>query len=337
LAQILQVWLEFAACLALIAAAGPHLSRSGDIIGAKTGLSGNWIGLALLATVTSLPELITGISAVTVAGAPEIAVGDVFGSCVLNLAIFAVLDLFSQPAPMYGRVDRGHIISAAFGAILIAFAGLSILLPSEWVLSLGHVGFYTPILLVLYAIALRSVSNYQRRRVKERAKDTVDRYPDITLRAALVRYAVAGALVVAAGTWLPFVGVDLAEAMGWQRSFVGTLFVAGATSAPELVVSLAALRLGAADMAVANLLGSNLFDMAILAVDDMLFFSAPLLSVVSPAHAISAFTAVVMTGLAIVGLIYRPQKALFGSVSWVSLGILAMYLMNSFALYIYAR
>jgi cation:H+ antiporter len=84
-------------------------------------------------------------------------------------------------------------------------------------------------------------------------------------------------------------------------------------------------------------LGSNLFDMAILAVDDALFLSAPLLSVVSPAHAISAFSAVAMTGLAIVGLVYRPQKVLFGSVSLVSVGILAMYLMNSVALYLYAR
>ncbi len=82
--------------------------------------------------------------------------------------------------------------------------------------------------------------------------------------------------MVGAGVWLPFVGADLADAMGWQRSFVGSLFVACATSVPELVVTIAALRFGAVNMAIANLLGSNLFDILILAVDDIFYRKGPI-------------------------------------------------------------
>lgn len=62
MSAILQTWLQFAIVSAVIVVAGFYLSRYGDVIAEKTGLSGSWVGLALLATVTSLPELVTGIS-----------------------------------------------------------------------------------------------------------------------------------------------------------------------------------------------------------------------------------------------------------------------------------
>ena len=70
-------WSGFLICVALIVVAGVKLCRYGDIIADKTGLGGTWIGLVMVATVTSLPELATGIASVTVAAAPDIAIGDI--------------------------------------------------------------------------------------------------------------------------------------------------------------------------------------------------------------------------------------------------------------------
>jgi hypothetical protein len=111
-----QIWFPFGLCLALVGFAGPKLSRSGDIIADKTGLSGNWIGIILLATVTSLPELATGVSAVTAAAAPDIAVGDVLGSCVFNLAILIILDFLQRGESVYRRVRQGQILSGPYTA-----------------------------------------------------------------------------------------------------------------------------------------------------------------------------------------------------------------------------
>jgi Ca2+/Na+ antiporter len=112
-------WLKFAICVALIGLAGPALTRNGDIIARLTGLSRSWIGLVLVATATSLPELFTGVSAVTAADAPNIAVGDALGSCVFNLVMLVLLDELSREEPMYRHIDQGHILTAGFGVILI--------------------------------------------------------------------------------------------------------------------------------------------------------------------------------------------------------------------------
>jgi len=334
--EALAVWLQFVACAVAIMVAGARLSRYGDIIADKTGLSGSWIGLGLMAAVTSLPELATGVTAVTAADSPNIAVGDVMGSCVFNLAILVVVDFLYRDEPVYRRASQGHILSAGFGVILIGFAGLNMLLGSKaGVVAAWHVGVYSPIILLLYLAALRAVFTYEREQVRAHAEEEASRYPGVTLRRAVTQYAVAALAVVAAGIWLPFVGVRLAEIMGWHRTFVGTLFVAGATSLPELAVTIAAVRIGAIDMALANLLGSNMFNIAILAVDDLFFLRGPLLSHVSPAHAISAVSALVMTGVVVVGLLYRPRTRVFRAVGWVSLGLFTVYVLNSYLLYLH--
>ena len=332
------IWLKFLICAALIGIAGPELSRSGDIIAEKTGLSHSWIGLILLATVTSLPELITGLSAVTIADVPEIAVGDVLGSCVFNLAIIIVLDLMHRDEPILLRVHQGHILAAGFGIMLIGFAGMSVILANQqFSFSIGHVGLYSPIIIGLYFIAIRTVFRYERDQVAAYVEDVAAQYGDITLRTAVRRYLTAAAVLVAAGVWLPFVGSDLADAMGWQQTFVGTLLVAGATSLPELVVTIAALRIGALNMGIANLLGSNLFNILVLAIDDIAFVKGPILSHVSPVHAVSAFSAVIMTGIVVVGILYRSKRRLSRYIDWISISLFLVYLLNSYVLFVFGH
>jgi cation:H+ antiporter len=329
-------WLKFAACAALIGIAGPALAYYGDIIARLTGLSRTWIGLILLATATSLPELFTGISAVTVAAAPNIAVGDALGSCVFNLMMLVMLDVMSRDEPVYRRIDQGHILTAGFGVVLIGFVGALVLVGRDSLsFRFWHISAYTPVLIVLYFVAMRAAFVYERR--SKPVPQIIPMDTPVTLKAALGRYFLAAAVVVAAGTWLPFVGLEIADAMGWRTTFVGTLFVAAATSLPELVVTVSALRIGATDMAIANLLGSNLFDVLVLAIDDLFYTGGPLLSAVSPAHAISAFAAVIMSGIFIIALLYRPETRLRGTIGWVSLALLAVYLLSSYAVYLHGH
>lgn len=332
--QLISVWLQFVLCVALIGVAGARLSRYGDIIAEKTRTGGTWIGMVLLATVTSLPELVTGVSAVTVADVPNIAVGDVLGSCVFNLAILIVLDFLHRDESVYTRASQGHILSAAFGILLIGMVGFSLLLEQQGRMGrVAHVGFYTPAIVLLYLLAMRTVFRYQKHEMASFFEQRADRYPGVTLRQAVRGYAVAALVVLAAGSGLPFVGGRMAEAMGWHESFVGTLFVAFATSVPELAVTLAALRIGALDMAIGNVLGSNLFDILIIAVDDVFFVRGSILAHVASAHFASVISAMMMTGIVIVGLLYRPRRRLFRTVGWASLFLLAIYLVNAWVLY----
>ncbi|MDA8127462.1 MAG: sodium:calcium antiporter [Betaproteobacteria bacterium] len=332
------IWLSLAACLAAIGVAGVRLSRYGDVIAEKSGLSRGWLGLVLLATVTSLPELVTGLSSVTVARVPDIAVGDIMGSCVFNLLIIVLLDFLSRGESVYTRARQGNVLSASFGVALIGFTGFNLLLyRAGAVPSFGHVGLYTPVILLLYLLAMRALYRYEQAQVSEYVEDRVERYPGTSLKRAIQGYAVASVVVVAAGVWLPFIAKDLAGAMAWEQSFVGTLFVAAVTSAPEVVVTVAALRIGAVDLAIGNLFGSNLFNIAILAIDDLAYLPGPLLADVSLTHAASAFSAMMMSGLAVVGLVLRPASRVFRSISWISLLLLVVYLLNSLFLYLHGH
>lgn len=337
LAQI-SVWMQFVVCLILIGWGGFKLSIYGDVIAEKTGMGGTWIGLILMASVTSLPELVTGISSVSIANAPDIAVGDVLGSCVFNLLIIVVLDFLYRKQSVYTLASQGHVLSAGFGVVLIGFAGFNVMLSEHGKLpALGHVGMYTPIIIILYAVAMRTVFRYECEHISATAEGTAERYPGLTLKRAWLNYAGAAGIVVTAALWLPFVGKKIAELMGWHESFVGTLFIAFATSVPEIAVTIGALRIGAIDMAIANVLGSNLFDILILAIDDILYIPGPLLSFVSPTHAVTAFSSIMMTGVAIVGLLYRPKTRVFKTVGWASLFLFLLYLLNTYVVYLYAE
>ncbi|MFN3659272.1 MAG: sodium:calcium antiporter [Pseudolabrys sp.] len=328
-------WLKFAFCVSVIGVAGPALSYFGDIIAQRTGVSRSWVGLVLLASATSLPELFTSVSALTVADAPNIAVGDLLGACIFNLVSLVVLDALSREEPMYRRIDQGHILTAGFGIILIGFTGALILLSRDgFGPHLFHVSLYTPIIIILYFVATRAAYVYEKRGHRE-APAAVS--AGVSLKAALVRYLLAAAAVGAAGSWLPFIGVEIARVMGWHTTFVGTLFIGVATTLPELAVTISALRLGAVDLAIGNLLGSNLFDILILAVGDLIYVKGPLFAAVSPAHAISAFAAVIMSGIFIVAMLYRPETRIRGTIGWVSLSLLLVYLFSAYAIYLHGH
>ena len=313
------VWLQFFICMGAITFSGTQLTRYGDVLAEKTGLGRTWMGLVALALVTSLPELANGASAVLWVAAPDLAVGDLMGSCVFNLLILAVVDVFYPPGPILTYADRGHILAAAFGVMLLAVVSLELLVHAPMGhFSIKHLGFSTPVLLGCYLIAMRVMFRYQRR---ERAAYLADHeevlvYPDKRMGEALWKFAANAAIVVAAGIWLPYVADNLAQIMGWHRTMVGTLFVAAATSMPETVVTISALKLGAVDLAVGNLFGSNLVNMAIIGVVDLIY-SRPLLQVVSSRHAATGLMAILMTGIAVAELVYRPKKK---ALRWMSLG-----------------
>lgn len=198
--------------------------------------------------------------------------------------------------------------------------------------AIGHVGLYTPIILLLYPLVMRSLCRCEKQPLGEYVEERAERYAQTSMRQASWGFAISSAAAVAAGIWLPFIAKDLGLALGWERSLVGTLPVAAVTSAPEAVATLATLRLGAVDLAIGNLLGSNLF-----AIDDLAYLPGPLLADVSIAHAASSFLAMMMSGLAVVGLLLRPQSRVLRSVSWISLMLLVIYLPNSLFLYLHGQ
>jgi cation:H+ antiporter len=147
--------LAFIVCAALITLSGTQLSKQGNRLAELTGLSKAWIGLILMATVTSLPELVTGISSVVVVNAPDLAVGNVVGSCTFNLLILSLLDLMLKK-PITSLVKTSHIVAGSFSIILLACVGVAILLAAETPSILWFSPF-SLLLLIIYVAAMREI------------------------------------------------------------------------------------------------------------------------------------------------------------------------------------
>ena len=149
--EALLVWGQFVVCVLLILFAGMRVAKYGDIIAVKTGLGGLWIGVLLVAVATSLPELFTGISAVALFKAPDLTVGDAFGSNAFNLLIVALLDIAHRQGPVLTAASPRHAFVAGLSLIMVAFPATCLLIRSLISpLAIGWVGIYTPIIFILY-------------------------------------------------------------------------------------------------------------------------------------------------------------------------------------------
>jgi cation:H+ antiporter len=318
------IWLQFAGTALVIVVAGVRLARFGDVLGEKTGLGRSWIGVVLLAATTSLPELFTGIGATALAALPNIAVGDVLGSCMFNLLILSLMDAV-QPEPLSTRAHQGHALSIAFGLLLIGIAGTGMMAP-DGIPTIGWVGLYSPVLIALYFVAMRVIYAHERQRRLQETKEVAEelRYRETTLRSAIAHYTLAAVAVVAAALWLPQLGAELARQTGLGEAFVGSLFVAITTSLPEIVVSMAAVRIGALDLGIANVLGSNLFNLLILGFDDVFYRQGSLLADAGGSHTISIVAIVMMYALFLIGLTYKVMTKRF-MVTWDSGAIATVY------------
>jgi cation:H+ antiporter len=316
------VWLQFVVCLAIIVVAGTRLSKYGDVIAGKTGLGRVWVGIVLLATVTSLPEVATGISSVSIVHNPDLAVGDLFGACLLNLAIIAVIDVLYRKGPVLHFLGTGIVLGTILNVLLIAAAATAIY-AAHSVFStsiLGLVGIYSPILFGLYLLSQYLLFRYKTREpagTGDEPGSSGNGYATVSLKRTLLYFGAAAVAIVGAGIWLGSIGDQIARSTGLKASFVGTLFLAISTTAPEMTVSISAARMGALEMSVANLVGSNLFNIGVIIfLSDLFFAGGPILSFVSNGHVLTALFALMMSSIVIIGIVFRPKSWMK---SWVGI------------------
>jgi len=328
------IWFKFILCLAVILFAGTKLAQYGDAIAEKTGLGRIWIGLVLLAAITTMPELVTSVSSVALVHSADLALGTLLGSCCFNLSLLALLDILHSRTPVLSVASPRHVITAGWGALLIAIAAASIIAGGRFsFLALGRVGIPSIVILILYLLGMWWIFRRERGQRLHAAPTTSPQYDKFTTRTVCIRFALAAAAVIAAGIWLSFIGDAISEATGWGSTFVGTLFLAITTSAPELVVAITALRLGAVDLAVADLLGANMLNIAMIAPVDLAHGQGFVLSSVSSGHLIIASVAVMMSLLVIAGLRFRQRRKIFRVASWYAPVLIVLYICGAYALF----
>ena len=324
----------FIAAGVVIFFAGRKLSYYGNRIADLTGMGKAWLGLILMAAITSLPELMVGISSSAILESADLAVGDVLGSCAFNLGVLALMDaLVPKHKSIFGMVSQSHIMAAGMSIILLSITGVALYLPDEIVVVKG-LGLTSAVFIIIYFLSVwilyRFDNKNKQRAIPSPEADMPPAHPN--LKVTLLRFTLYALIIVIAATSLPYFADKISEDIGLSQSFAGTLLLAVSTSLPEIAVSIAAVRLGAVDMAVGNLLGSNLFNILILAVDDIFYVNGHLLKDASDVNLISSFSTIVMSAIAITGLGYRLKTKRFW-LAWDAVLIFAVYLFNLFVVY----
>jgi cation:H+ antiporter len=330
-------WIELILCALLIFWAGSLLSKYGDVIAEKTGLGRAWIGAILIAGITSLPELASGISAVAWLDAPNLAAGASLGSCLFNLALIAVIDLAYQPGRVLAKAQEVHILSGGLGVLILGIVAMGVLIgPVLNGFGMFGVSILSVVILILYGIGGRMIAGLE----KERAGEVLEReaaegeYDQISTQKASLVFILSGVAVVGLGVWLASIGDRLAATTGLSLSFVGNLFLALTTSLPEIAASLAAIRLAAIDLAIGNVLGSNLFNIMLFFVYDLADGSSNFWASLTNANAFAAVMTIMMTGVVIISLMYRASPKTPYWISWDGIAIAAMYVGSIALLYV---
>lgn len=303
----LGVWIVvFVLSAAVVGWAGVRLAVSGDEIAERSGVSRLVVGMLLVAAATSLPEIVIDVSAALV-DAPDLAVGDLFGSSMANMAILALVDIVGR-YQVWNQVEPGHPRVASVAIALTALATLGVLIPRTP--ALGWVGFDTLFIAASYVAALAWMRRSPLSRFGVEAQLPLAKGPNEDrplLRPTVLRFAGATGLIFLAAPVVAVAAEGISEEAGIAQTFVGATLLALTTSLPELVASLAAVRLGAHDLAVGNLFGSNCFNMVALLFADIAYLDGPLLRAAAPGQAVAGLAAILLMSLALAAIVHGTE------------------------------
>ena len=296
--------------------AGSSLAGYADQIAERMRMSRLFVGTLMLAFATSLPELVTDITAAR-AGAPDLAAGDLFGSSMANMAILAIIDLLYR-GEVWPSVELGHARVAAVAIALTAMAALGIFTGST--LSIGWVGLVPLLIAVLYVVSIawfRRMPSLARPGLEQprihlqKPTGWSEKAAEVSLGGLWVRFGVSAFLIFLTAPIATLSVKAIAESTGIAQTFLGATLLAVTTSLPELIASIASVRIGAYDMAVGNLFGSNIANMSVLLFADIAYTQGPMLAAVSQSQIVSALGAILLMAIAVAAIVGESEKTRF--------------------------
>jgi cation:H+ antiporter len=301
----LSPWFVFLFSSAVVVVTAVKLAEYGDVIAVRTRLGGLLVGTILMAGATSLPEVITSISSFR-AGVPNLAAGNFFGSNMANMLLLATADFMNLRQPLLTQIAVSHALTAALAVLLGVLAVLFLLANIE--LAIGWVGLDSLLLIVVYfgGIWLIHSQGQPPGAESEKVEEAGEKFP--TLRHGLIGFALASLVLVVAVPQLVNSSTEIAAITGLGTGFIGTALLGIITSLPELLTVIAAMRIGALDMAVGNLFGSNVFNMLAFGFADFFLTSGRFLGAIDANFALAGMLGLLLTTMALVGNLARVRR-----------------------------
>lgn len=339
------------------------LSVYADALSENTKLGGLFIGTVLLAGATSLPEVTTSVSAVLI-DSPDIAAGNVLGSNLFNLLILASFDLYFRKERVLSNAPKENRYTVALGLLLSVLIVLAMTLRLPY--ALFGIGVDTLILLITYIAGMRMITRLSKSsstldpeslspawreiaaaqgmeqngctgheavsEYAEQAQKTSENQTSMSPKKAWGGFVLCALLILIFGSLLTITGDQIAVVTGIGASFIGSFLIAASTSLPEAIASYSAFRLKNYNLALGNVLGSNLFNILILIGSDMFYRQGPLLSQVEPVHQLTAAFGALLSAVVLYAFLRKKE---IGPIQYVlpSSLIVVAYLITTYLMF----
>ncbi|HHP7242464.1 MAG TPA: sodium:calcium antiporter [Cyclobacteriaceae bacterium] len=326
----------FLVCSIVIAIGGSHLTKTADRIADITRLGEALVGAIFLGAVTSLPGIVTSVTA-AYENHPSLSVSNAIGGIALQTLFLAIADITYTRANLeHAAASLVNILQAVLLILILSFILLINVTPEVSVWAIHPASLAIP---VFYVIGQQAISKAGKTPMWNpvKTKETLIDEPKkdrlkLSLKVQLFRFIVLSALIGLSGYIMAETSIKILAITNISESIFGGLFTALSSSSPELIVSIAAVRQKALTLAVSNVIGGNTFDVLFLAFSDYAYREGSIYHTMQNGQLLIINLTIMLTAVLTLGLLSR-QKEGFIRIGWESLLIVVLFIMGYLALF----
>lgn len=327
----------FAGSAAAVWVTGTRLTGYVDGVAKKTGLGQAFTGMLLLGGITSLAEIST-VTTSAYKGNAALAVNNLLGSTAINVLLLAIGDaVLGREALTVAVAKPATLFQGVLGIILLAVLS-AIIVAGD--IGIANIGLGSCLLLFLCIGSIWLASRYEHRHVwtvvgaerEKQEQDSADSVGSPSLRQILVKTAIAALVIIVAGFFLSQSADALVYQTGVSASLIGLVLVGFATSLPELSSIISALRHKRYEMAMGDIFGTNLFNIALIFLADVTYTGGPILREAGPFEVIASLLALILTGIYILGMLDRRDRTIL-RMGYDSLTVIIVFVAGLIVLY----
>lgn len=327
----------FIAATLVIIFAGTALTKYADRLADKTGLGEAFVGAVFLGAVTSIAGIITSIAA-AFNNHPELAISNAIGGIAAQTIFLAIADITYRKVNLeHASASLANLMQGVLLIGLLTFVILGIVSPEFTLFNIHPISY---IIILVYLAGTRMISIAKKKPMwnPKITGTTVEDKPDqenienTVLSHLVIKFIVLSILVGSSGYAIAISGISISNQTELSEGFVGSIFTAVATSLPELIVTLAAVRQKALALAVGNIIGGNSFDVLFVAFSDIAYQEGSILHNITTDQSFIVALTMLMISVLILGLLHRQPKGI-ANIGWESAFIIGLYIVGNVFLY----
>lgn len=319
----------FLLCAAAITWAGTKLAVVAERLAEATGLGQAIIGAVAIGISTSLAgSVLSCYSAYQ--GHSELAIGNAMGGLPAQMAFLAIADITYRRVNIeHGAASVENLGQGTFLFILLALPLLAMTFPAHTIYAIHPatvilIGTYFAGLKMIYKVKEKPMWHPRKTLETQVEKDEQTDIADEDIQVLVFKFLGLAAVLASAGFILTEVAIEISGRTNLSQTMIGGVFTSVCTSLPELVTTIAAVRRKALNLAVGNIIGGNSFDVLFLAGADIFYREGSIYHQINDGHITIITTAMLMTGVLILGLLRRQEKGPAG-IGFESVVILGLY------------